>query len=367
MATFHLTYNPFLVQSSLTIQRGKDWVPVDEGAGLDSIYKKRLQHWLNESNLKGGRFFDQLYASSGDETIELLFSGTKDDMLDLCRAAESYADKNPDVQIIVRPFDHEWMEKYGIIGKFQEFQTLAEEVRVSAYWDMLPDPVKQSLESISSPVSPIGLMVDLPLWETQRSNIFSPDAWQLVCLQFRYETMRERTMRNAFRSFSEAFQTIGNRELERDRFLLLCKCGDAALASLPHTQDSVRKFLLEYGLYDLNVFLLSEREISVLDEKDSLEDSGRLCDARNALRLYSERYAEQTRLRKICDSLRQTLQQEGYVKNQALFRIVEDAVRRAYPSAGDRQVYDAYNWVCSFLDRLNNFLEINITDIRLTG
>ncbi len=360
MATFHLTYNPFLVQAGLTVQREKEWIPVDEGAGLDSIYRKRLQHWLSESNRGGGRFFDQLCASSGEETIELLFSGTKEDMWDLCQAAEIYTNRNPDIQITVRPFDHDRMEKYGSVGKFQELLSLAEEVRRSAYQNVLPDSVRQCLEGISLPVSPAGLMLDLPLWETKRSKLFAANAWQLVCLKFRYEAMRERAMRSAFRSFSETFHATGSRELERDRFMLLCQCGDAALASLSHTQDSVRKFLLEYGLYDLNVFLLSEREISALDEENSAEDSDRLRDARNTVRLYSERYALQTRLRKICDALQQTLRREGYTKGTTLFRTVEDAVRKTYPSAKDSQVYDAYKWVCSFLDRLNNFLEFNI-------
>ncbi len=367
MAAFHLTYNPFLVQAGLTVKREKEWIPVDEGAGLDSIYRKRLQHWLYENNRTGESFFDQLCASSGDEAIEILFSGTKEDMSDLCRAAESYGNKNQDVQIVVRPFDQEWMEKYGSVEKLQELCSLAQEIRLSAYWNLLPDSVRRCLEGISLPVSQTGLLLDLPLWETKRTKLFAANAWQLVCLKFRYETMQERAMRNVFRAFSETFRETGNRELERDRFLLLCQCREAALASLPHTQDSVRKFLLEYGLYDLPVFLLSEQEISALDGENSEKDSARLRDARNTVLLYSERYALQTRLRKICDTLQQTLRQEGYIKGKALFRTVEDAVRKACPFAGDRQVYDAYEWVCSLLERLNNFLEIQTWTSAMTS
>lgn len=366
MATFHLAYNPFLVQTSLYVLSGRKWISVDEEAGLDSIRRKRLQHWLSEGGQTGIRFFDQLFASSGDEEIDILFSGTDEDMADLYQAANRYADRHPEIRIAVRPFDSGKKKRYGSFDKLRELQFFAEESRRSPYWALLPSDVRQRMEQAFLPMPSVGIMIDMPVWETKRTQLFAPDAWQLAALRFRYDMMRERSMRATFRSFSEAFRAIGNRELERTRFLLLCQCSDAALAAPLQTQDSVRKFLLEYGLYDLDVFQLSEQEIDLLDDEDASCGGSSFYEVRNAIRIYSERYAGQIRLRKLCDTLQLLLRESSFVKGNNFFRKVEEAVRDGCPSATDQQVIEAYEWLCSFTDRLKSFLDITASDDILT-
>lgn len=358
MATFHLSYNPFLVQTSLCVLSDGKWVAVDEEAGLDSIHRKRLQHWLCEGGQTGVRFFDQLFASSGDEEIDILFSGTQEDMADLRQAANRYADRHPEMRIAVRPFDGGEQKGYGSSEKLQELRLFAEESCRSPYWALLPPDIRERMGRAFLPMPSVGIMIGMSVWETKRTQLFAPDAWQLVALRFRYDTMRERSMRASFRSFSEAFRAIGNRELERTRFLLLCVCSDAALVASLQTQDSVRKVLLEYGLYDLDVFLLSEQEIDLLDDEDASCGSSSFIEVRNAIRIYSERYAEQIRLRKLCDTLQLLLRESGFVKGNDFFRKVEETVRDGCPSATDQQVIEAYEWLCLFADRLKGFLDI---------
>jgi len=135
-----------------------------------------------------------------------------------------------------------------------------------------------------------------------------------------------------------------------------CWCG----SDLTRTQDFVKKSLLEYGIYDLNVYLVPQKESRLLYEQESEGGSIQLRSAKKAMELYSRYYAGQYRLRSRSDALGQSLMEDGFVRDKDLFRNVERVMRssREFEKAHDQQVFEGHEWVMGFLEDLEHWLDM---------
>lgn len=364
MVTFRLEYNPYLIQTKVWLKVGSAWIPLSEESGLTRITKMRMQRWLSPygENYAGERFFHELRAASGEDIMEIFFSGTAENLKDLSDAAQSYMQKNKTVHISIMPYG----EKHNGRRMEKAFEELIKKAKSSVYSLLIPEYIWDFLEKRFSPIKSVGMFVVLEDWNEKRKEIFEIGAWKMICLIVPYHKLSEYSIQEAMRSFAEQFQSLADRDLERERFIIICSCEKGIFSDFIYVKDMVKKKLLEYGLHDLNFFLLEEQEVALLDEENIESGSASLLEARKAICLYCNTYAKESRIRKTYDGLQELLQKEGFVKGGALFRKIEYLLREEhvlYSKAAylgkidDKEVYSAYQWTVELLEELEELLE----------
>lgn len=364
MAKFYLIYNPYTVNANLFVNIENRWIPVDEESGLLRIANSRMQNWFTPSGtLNDKNYFDELCESSGEQQLEIIFSGTSEDLLDLTRAAEIYVSKHPQVQITILS-DEETKCNTGS-QKFQQLKYILSEAQNSKFRLLLPEKFwwymnEEILNRDSRPVRFISSRVC-------RINImFEVGAWKMFCVKFSFKEIRSERVRQWLREFADYLSRVENRSLERERFLFLFRCENIFAADAPASRNTVLKSLMEYGLSDLKFALLTAAEIDEIDSTNPKEELGneRLKAAREIVSTYCQRFAEQIMLKKMHDMLKEILTQEGFHMNgHGNFRRVE----KILIDASDEQttydeIYDeiiaANEWLTKLLNRLSHFLDI---------
>lgn len=360
MVEFHLVYNPYRVETHLSVKLAGHWVAVEEESGLPHFAKSRMQRWIYPpGNDYGERcYFDALREASGERDIVIFFSGTDEDMADLVHAASLYCRTHHGINITVR--SAESVAKNGGAQKAAKLNELIDVARASAFHSIVPERIWEYMEreilgSISSPVR----FLPLPEWEQGRG--FEPEAWQMLCLTFSYHDMQGESVRGKLKKFSECMSSVNNRNMERERFLFFCRAGDDELVNIGRSGQAVNKLMMEYGLQDICILLLTEEEIAMLKGKEPMPDkrllSARFHVARQMVDVYRQRYAGQYRLKKKLGVLLEMLATEGLSR----FGIVEDRMHKN-TSEGmeikDEDVKAAYAWILEFIEALGHVLDI---------
>lgn len=356
---FHLVYNPYLVETKLEIRLENSWVPVSEESGLLHISKARMQRWLEPSSIlcNGKSYFDELMEASGERQLEIFFSGTKEDLSDLVEAAKNYTAANP--QFKIKIIGDRQAAQNDSKQKFRELKNILQEARQSRFHVLLPEKFWRCTEKkIFDDNAATMDFIDLSDW--QKNYMFETEAWQLLCLTFPFQEMYREKFRNKFRDFGECMAQVPNRNFERERFLLLCRCESNLLADSESSFGAVRKLLMEYGLQDLNFLLLTNEDFQTPRNTPPEKMSGRMRAAQKIISVFNQRYAEQYRLKKIHDVLEKILLKEGFVpERQKNIRKIEDILS----NVSDKEKYTADKWICNLFGKLKTLLDIGEENI----
>jgi len=357
MVKLYLSYNPYRVETELRLASEDKTTEVSEEAALMWIAGRRMQRWLSEDCPRN--FFDELKNNLGEEEIEILFSGTDEDMEELINAANRYMAQHSEIRITVSRRGGSETE-YGYEQKIGQLQALISRAKESPYHRIIPQKIWQQLGQLLVPENAEIRKVELLNWQDAEKMVFSKNAWYQVLIHFPFEKLGSRELRLSLRAFARAIDQNGNREWDRERFMLICECSEEAMSDLTRTQDFVKKSLLEYGIYDLNVYLVPQKESRLLYEQESEGGSIQLRSAKKAMELYSRYYAGQYRLRSRSDALGQSLMEDGFVRDKDLFRNVERVMRssREFEKAHDQQVFEGHEWVMGFLEDLEHWLDM---------
>lgn len=358
MTKLMLRYNPYRVKTELCLLSDDGETSMSEEAALMWMAQMRMQRWLSEDCPRN--FFDELRSNLGEDEIEILFSGTAEDMEDLIRAADRYMQTHPDASIRISAGDKTEL-KNSAKQKVAQLKRLIDQAKNSPYHKVIPERFWKQLDQLLLPETEQLVRIELENWQQEGHKAFDGDAWQQVCLHFPFERMGSKTMRQALRAFSRTINIDTKREWERERFMLICECPEAVMSDIARTKDIVKKILLEYGIYDLNVYLILRKECRLLYAPDAREASAQLNDARKAREMYSRYYAGQYRLQQKSDAILKSLRDAGFVKDDGLFRKVEKIMRQhpSFRSVRDAQIFQGYEWVQAFLGSLEHWLDID--------
>lgn len=357
MVKLYLSYNPYRVETELRLASEDKMTEVSEEAALMWIAGRRMQRWLSEDCPRN--FFDELKDNLGEEEIEILFSGTDEDMDDLINAANRYMARHSEIRITISRSGGAETE-YGYEQKIGQLQALIDRAKESPYHRIIPQKIWRQLEQLLISENAEIRKIELLNWQDAAETVFSKGAWYQVLIHFPFEKLGSRELRLSLRAFARAIGQNGNREWDRERFMLICECGEAAMSDLARTQDFVKKSLLEYGIYDLNVYLVPQEECRLLYDSAAEGGSAQLRSAKKAMDLYSRYYAGQYRLRSRSDALGQSLMEEGFTRDRDLFRTVEKIMRssREFEKIHDQQVFEGHEWAMKFLEELEHWLDL---------
>ena len=357
MVELSLRYNPYRVETELSLISGERQIPFSEDAAIMWIAGMRIQRWLSEDYPRN--FFQELADSLGDDEIRIIFSGTDEDMEDLIHAANRYMQAHPHSQISITR-KNERSSSHNSDAKLNQLKKFIDSARKSPYHTVIPSRIWEQLNGLTKTARASIRRLDLKNWHNNEDNFFTSNPWHQVCIHFPFECMASREIRDKLRSLSSMLGKNISREWDRERFMLICECDEQALAELPRTQDRVKKILLEYGLYDLKVYLLSRKECELLYSSSTTHASTQLHHAIKATQLYSRYYAAQYQLQIGSEKLLSTLQQEGFVRDKDFFKRIEKIVRNSPRFRGirDQQVFACYDWVLKFLEDLEHWLDV---------
>lgn len=355
MAEFWMAYNPFTVETSLSVKINGEWVPVSEESGLLRVSKMRMQRWLEPAS--GASYFDELREAAGEDNIDIFFSGTKEDLADLQTAARAYTRAGDGVHIAIKESGN--AEKNSSRAKLKQIKELLRRAHALGFRILIPHDVWDWLQRCLNPPSAKAVLMPFAEWAGKEDMIFSDSSWQMICLTFPFEQIRSKEMRKLLRSFAKRLDMVHDRRFDRERFLFICHYADNA----PDLESRVKKLLMEYGMQDMNRVILDNEELARLDDdgKDT-PVSAALQYARQSIMIFNDRYAEQYRLRKMHDVLQQMCDEQGFVKGPKLFREVDRKLRenpRGANCVTDAGVQNAFDGICSFLDSIGHLLNIS--------
>lgn len=161
MTKVYLKYNPFTVVTELAFIVNDQKQYITDESRLSGVLHERLQRWVEPHGEWHG-FFKELADSCGDNNIQILFVGTKDDLDDLCLARNKYARQlgiTVDIQnklSIVQQYDNSATNKMMQIQKlYNELEAgQIEELKSQDIKDAFTNAVKSDFEIVViAPVS----------------------------------------------------------------------------------------------------------------------------------------------------------------------------------------------------------------------
>lgn len=359
MVKFHLIYNPYLVETKLDVCLENVWVPVSDESGLLHISRARMQRWLDPSSklCNGKSYFDELLEASGERRLEIYFSGTLEDLSDITEAAGNYMNAHPQFEIKI--IGDEQTTQNDSKKKFRELENILQEVRTSQFRSLLPKGFwdlinKKKFFRDADSVQ----VVELRNWK--KNYMFETYDWQMLCVLFPFKNMHDERLRQKFRDFGECMLQVENRNFERERFLFLCRCEDDYLAGSETSFGTVKKLLMEYGLQDLNFLLLTAKELQTSQEMPLEKLNDRLKELKKIKSVFTRRYSEQYRLKKIHDVLKKILFDNGFVSER---RRNIRRIEALFPNVSDKEKYEADKWISDLFERLKLLVEICVEEV----
>lgn len=355
MTKFHMTYNPYRVETSLKVQSGD---PVLEESGLLYISKMRLQRWAICDNRC---YFDELFEASGDNEVEIIFSGTIEDLKDLTAAADKYQENHSKIRLVVTGDQH--CRSNDNTNKIGKLKSLIDKILQSPYSTIMPEEILRHIaQKITNlPQQKSTLFVDFKNW--QDGIMFEPQDWQLLCMQFSFEEMRSEKIWRQFQLFAKCMSKVENRNIERERFIFFCKYEDNSKLSIIEMKNTAEKIFLEHGLQDLQFFLLTEEEISNLKKLNydiPNDTSERYRAAQQAILIYINRYVDQYKAKKIYDLLNRALTEAGFKPVTDLPCHVEE-IMHSYDFEQKHVTYSNAKvtyWLKNIINELEHLLDI---------
>lgn len=358
MEKFKLEYNPYYVETRLWKYQNEGWVSVSNETGLMSIRRKRMQRWISTSDAQiAPCFFDNLRVASGEDDIEILFCGTIEDFDDLKVATENYSSIYDGVSITV--YEDPQILQNSSSQKNRDLIDLIEIAQKSGYEYIFSDDIWKYLDECTKTDAEKVMVMPFTEWEKNKVSIFSERAWKLVCITLSMSEFYERNTKKSLQAFAENFAKFHDRTFEKDRLLLLCVFPCGAENKITSYDYQVKRLLLECGIPDLSYMFLSTETVDcLLNERNVWSEDEYLVSVQEKINLFTNRYAEQYRLRIMHDALCEMLNNAGFVEGSSLFRLVEEQLHAHQISAHDNDVMNAYEWTIRFLENIRNLLNI---------
>ena len=357
MAKFHLTYNPYRVETTLLVKQEGNWLAVSEESGLLHISKARMQSWLEPTSslCNGGSYFDELIDASGERRLTIIFSGTREDMSDLVGAAKDYETANPRTRIEI--VSDECSARDDSQQRFQRLKNVLSKARTCKFQEILPrDFWRYADQKVFKDETDTVNLIELINWS--KGFMFRTGEWQMLCVAFPLNEMCTERFRDKFRDFGECMSKVENRHFERERFLLMCICENDALAYSSSTGDAVKKLLTEYGLHDLRFSVLSTEDFRALSDISIERDNDRLREVKRIVEVFRRRYALQYRVRKMHDALRRILLDGGLrTGTQENLRLIQERM----PDWSDQKKFQCDDWIVELFQSIESVLDIGIT------
>ncbi|HHW00200.1 MAG TPA: hypothetical protein GXX36_11660 [Clostridiaceae bacterium] len=362
MEKLRLSYNPFRVEMSLWVEKNNNWIPIDENSGLTLFSKKRLQRRLfqSQSDVNNKCIFDELIEVTGDNSLDILFCGTTEDFFDFQEAAGNYVRCNSNVTINVHK--SMYTEQNSSQQKIKYLSKLIQNAKNNGVKQFLPTNVWDYLNACVGLESSAGMMIPIDEWEKKRDELFSPDSWKLICLSFDIKSLYECRTKELFSSLAKEFMKIQDRGFERERFLLLCKYDDCDAHMCNDYYREVSRILLENGIQDIPFLFISNDEYLHIEDIEGFDASPQLQKIQQTIMLFTNRYAQQYRLRKMHDVLVGMFEEYGLVKGGKLYRRIEEKLREKTPNVSDADVKKVYDWVIDLLDKIETLLDVELKD-----
>lgn len=347
---YQIAYNPYKVYMKISIKDKNGWTPISQDSSLARFSRVRLQRCLNGNS--DNSFFQELADSAGDDEIDISFLGTAEDYMDLQAAAFHFTSANPNLNIsLQRQLNSDLnsaQNKYAVLLE------IAANAKEHKYSFLIPSDIWNGISQALTLPSNEETLVPLVDWETIDDEIFSEDSWKMFCFEFRYEELKSKALRNAFKRLSKRFECMTDRAFERERFLLICRYAD----SIDANYNVLRKVLMEYGVQDIDFTLIGENDYRHLDDPYNARNSMSLCELQQHIIAYKNRYAGQYKLKKSLDVVKNAIQANCLTPGPKLKRKIDSELRDKSTSFSDREVEEAYNWLINLLDKIDHVLEL---------
>ena len=322
------------------------------------ISKARMQRWLEPTSglCNGGSYFDELFEACGERQLTIIFSGTREDLSDLMDAAKNYETAHPQFRIEI--IGDERSARNDSRQKLQRLKDILSAARESEFRALLPsDFGKYADKKIFRDAADVVNCIELGDWS--KGFMFRTGDWQMLCVAFPFDEMRTEKLREKFRDLSECLSRVENRHFERERFLLMCRCENDAVADGDNTAGAVKKLLTEYGLQDLKFLMLSAEDMRALSDVSIERDNERLRELKRSVMMFRGRYAEQYRLSKMHDALRKILIKSGWSAGaQENLRQISELM----PNWSDNKKMRGDGWIVGLFKEIESVLEFGNTE-----
>lgn len=371
MGTFHLTYNPYRVKTTLSVLNGTEWIDIGKESKLNWIDNRRMQFWLQaHEDMAWLGFFAELQEVSGDNELKVMFSGTEEDMADFERAALQCTDQDRLVVSVV-PFCGEKQRFLSSTWKLAALQTKAEQAQRKGFFGVFSEELQNLIKSFQLSTKTKIKVVDLEQNNFTCDALLQKTAWDMGLFLFRYSqignTLLKRNVRNAFcrKEYLE--------ELKRsnDRLLFVCICDSVELQHMDEIRKHCNDFFLESGISSHTLLFIDQKDRHNILHDITEGNYSRKFQTGNLLydriAVYRNRYAEQTRLFKLIERFFDMVQKENLSETAILRELsvsfgAEDKVYIANDSVEENPVgrlYDrlsAWNYKDEILGIKNSIL-----------
>lgn len=350
---YQIAYNPYKVDMKISIRDKNEWVPISPNSTLVQFSRIRLQRCLN--NHSDNSFFYELCKSSGDDEIEILFLGTDEDYADFQEAVSNFNFLVSDYNIELRK--EGTSSSNSTKSKYDALLKLTTNAKKYKYNYLITDKIWKGIDNALTKPSSEAVLIPLEQWKNYKEKIFSRDSWKMFCFEFRYEDLKSKSIRNAFRELSKEFEQLPDRPFERERFEFICRYDNNTKANY----NVLKKALMEYGIQDIGYALINETDYTYIDDPESQNASASLKELQQHIVIFKKRYASQYKLRKSIDSIQFEIQKEELTPGPNLKRKVDDALKERKTGSSnlsDREVEDAYDWLVNTLNSISHILEL---------
>jgi len=297
---------------------------------------------------------------TGDDSLDILFCGTTEDFFDFQEAAGNYVRCNSNITINVHK--SMYTEQNSSQQKIKYLSQLIRDAKNNGVKQFLPTNVWDYLNACVGSESSSGMIIPIDELEKKRDELFSPDSWKLICLSFDIKSLSECRTKDLLSLLAKEFMKIQDRGFERERFLLLCRYDDCDTHMCNDYYREVSRILLENGIQDIPFLFISNDEYLHIEDIEGFNASPQLQKIQQTIMLFTNRYAQQYRLRKMHDVLVGMFEEYGLVKGRRLYRKIEEKLREKNSNVSDADVKKVYDWVIDLLDKIETLLDVELKD-----
>lgn len=340
---------------AISFKENNEWIPISQNSLLARFSRVRLQRCINDQT--DSSFFRELCDSDGDDEIEISFWGTDEDYIDFNEAVSEFNRVHPEYHINLS--NDRTSSLNSTKCKYEALLKLTTNAKKYKYNFLIPDKIWDSFSRAITRPTNEAVLIPLDRWKDNKENIFSADSWKMFCFEFRYEDLKSKATRNAFRELSKEFERMSDRPFERERFEFVCRYSNSTEAH----HNVLKKVLMEYGIQDIGYALINETDYMYIDDPDTNLISDSLKALQQHILMFKRRYASQYKLRKAIDAIQSEIQKEGLIPGPKLKRKVDSILKERKMGGGnlsdsDKEVEEAYKWLVSLLKSISHILEL---------
>ncbi len=350
---YQIAYNPYKVAMRISVKIENRWIPVGQNSTLARFSRVRLQRCL--SNPSQNSFFYELCASAGDNEIDISFLGTDEDYTDFQEAVSLFNRSNPNYHIALQKSSTS--NSNDTKSKYETLSKIMLHAKEYKYSFLISDKIWEGINYALTNPSNEWMIVPLTQWKTYKPDIFSYGSWKMFCFEFRYEDLKSKSVRTAFRELSKEFEQLSDRPFEIERFEFICWYSN----SVETNYTVLKKALMEYGIQDINHILINETDYSNLNNLEFNIASDSLKELWQHIMIFKKRYASQYKLRKSVDIIQKEIQKEKLIPGPKLKRRIDTELRDQKADSiniSDSEVEAAYEWLICSLNSISHILEL---------